>query len=245
MTAPLKRARAIILLCLSLLTIVSCRSANDAGPVEHPTPEKVVSSTPPFQTKEPNLYRARRTTTIVSADGKSVVTTTSLARDGEMRRSEFEVALKKVAYLDGPEGRIVLLPEERIYANLEPGNDLPTPKDAEQLEISPERLLHTESTTTTYEKIGTEPIGGRNANKYRIVVNGSAPGNVSLSETIVWIGDGLNMPIRSETRSPDGTRITTELSDISLDVDKQLFQVPDDYEKVTFAELLKRLRKIP
>jgi hypothetical protein len=49
------------------------------------------------------------------------------------------------------------------------------------------------------------------------------------------------MPIRSETTSPDGTRITMELSNVTRDVDKRIFQVPDDYEKIAFAELRKRL----
>jgi hypothetical protein len=49
------------------------------------------------------------------------------------------------------------------------------------------------------------------------------------------------MPIKSETKSSDGTRYSMELSDISVDVDNVLFQIPKDYQKVTFAEFRKRL----
>jgi outer membrane lipoprotein-sorting protein len=84
-------------------------------------------------------------------------------------------------------------------------------------------------------------IGGRKATKYHVVVNSSTAGNVTRSETLIWIDEALNMPIRSETKSSDGTRITTELADISLEIDKQLFQIPEGYEKIAFTEFRKRL----
>ncbi len=111
------------------------------------------------------------------------------------------------------------------------------------LDTSPEALLHADAVTTSYQKLGAETIGGRNTSKYRVVVNTSAAGNVSLSETLIWIDETLKMPVRSEATSPDGTRVTTELAGIALDVEKSLFQVPADYEKIAFSELRKRFRK--
>ena len=108
-------------------------------------------------------------------------------------------------------------------------------------EVSPEGLLHEDSESTSYQKLGAEAIGGRNANKYRIVVNSSAAANVSQSETMMWVDEALQMPVRSETKSADGTRVTMELSEIKLDVNKDLFTVPKDYQKLTFSELRKRL----
>ena len=49
------------------------------------------------------------------------------------------------------------------------------------------------------------------------------------------------MPVKSETKSADGTRVLMELSDVSLAVDNVLFQIPKDYQKVTFNEFRKRL----
>jgi outer membrane lipoprotein-sorting protein len=60
---------------------------------------------------------------------------------------------------------------------------------------------------------------------------------------LIWIDEALNMPIRSEMKSTHGTLITAELTDISLDVDKRVFQVPDGYEKVTFTDFSKRITK--
>lgn len=229
-----KRERALISLCSSLLLVVASCSSQTKTPTSNATTETVVSSTPPFQTKEPERYRATRTITSVTADGKATITTTSIARDGELRRTESEVASRKLVLLNLPEGPFVLLPDEKIYAS-DSGDSVPG--TAEDDEISPEKLLHVDDFKSSYEALGTELIRGRNTNKYRVVVNSSNAASVSPSETLIWIDEALHIPIRSETKSSDGTRITMELSDIALDVDERLFQVPDDYKKVSFTEL--------
>jgi hypothetical protein len=86
-----------------------------------------------------------------------------------------------------------------------------------------------------------ETVGGRNAEKYRIVVNTPTSENVIVSEALIWIDEALQMPIRSEMTGSDGVKVTTELTDMALDVDNRVFQVPDDYQKITIAELLHRL----
>ena len=239
MNLPRKRERALISLCglFALLAFTSCAQNRSAAPVNAPA-ETVVSSTPPYKTKEPDRYRATRTITTVTSSGAKLVTKTSTARNGEMRRSESTVGSTKLVYLDVPMGRFVLLVDEKIYADLsgdvEPGL---TPDD----EVSPEGLLHAEDTNTSYQKLGTESVAGRNANKYRVVVNNSKGGSVSLSETLIWVDEALGMPVRSETKSADGTMVTMELSEISLDVDGRMFQVPEGYSKVTATELRKRV----
>jgi outer membrane lipoprotein-sorting protein len=157
-----------------------------------------------------------------------------VARDEESRRHESG----KVVDLDVKEGKFVLLPAEKVYADLSEESTI----NADQAEVtSPEGLLHEDSESTSYQKLGTESINGRNTNKYRIVVNNSAAPNVSQSETLMWIDETLQMPVRSETKSADGTRVTIELSEIKLEVDKDLFKVPKDYQKLSFSELRKRL----
>jgi outer membrane lipoprotein-sorting protein len=231
-------------LCLLFLFLLltACKTQTEPANTESASSETVVSSTPPFQTKEPERYQATRIITVRTASGETLVTKTTIARDGDMRRNESETASKRVAYLDLPEGRFVLLLDDKVYADLAADTGVSMSEDDS---VTPERLLHTETGTTSYQKLGTEVVGGRNSNKYRIVVNSSGAGNVStteiLSETLIWIDQSLNMPIRSETASPDGTRITTELTDVVLDVDKRLFQVPEGYEKIAFSEFRKRL----
>jgi hypothetical protein len=230
-----KRAGAAIAVSSFLLVTASCRSQSESLTTSQTqSSDTVVSSTPPFQTKEPERYRAVRTITTVNAAGETLVTKTSMARDGEMRRHESG----KIVYLDTPQGKFVLLPAEKVYADLADQSRISADQEEE---VSPEGLLHEDSESTSYQKLGAESIGGRNANKYRIVVNSSAAPSVSQSETVMWIDEVLQMPVRSETKSADGTRVTMELSEIKLDVEKSLFKIPDDYKKVTFGELRKHL----
>lgn len=226
-----------LLLLVLFLCFIACKSHSDPADTGNAPSETIVSSTPPFQTKEPDRYRATRIVTITSSSGEAIVTKTSIARDGDLRRHESETNSKLVAYLDLPEGRFVLLPDEKVYAAADAGIST-----TEGEEITPDRLLHTDTESTSYQKLGSEVIGGRNSTKYRVVVNSSTAGNVPRSETLIWIDEALKMPIRSETKS-EGTRITTELTDISLDVDKRIFQVPDGYENIALTDFRKRITK--
>jgi outer membrane lipoprotein-sorting protein len=231
----------LVAVCVVLLVVASCSSQNKTLTSATPSPDTVVSSTPPFQTKEPERYRAVRTITAVNAEGQTLVTKTSVARDGELRRHESTSGSKTIVYLDVPEGKFVLLTDEKLYADVTDQSQISADPKDEGLESSPDALLHTDTSTTSYQKLGNEVIAGRNTNKYRIVVNSPAPANVSQSETLMWIDEALQMPIRSETKSADGTHVTMEVSEIKLEVDKSLFTIPQGYQKVTFTELRKRL----
>ena len=222
-----------------LLLTVSCAQSPKVVP---DTPEEtVVSTTPPFQTKEPERYRATRTITTVTPAGETIVTQNRIARAGELRRDESDSAGRRVVYLELREGKFVVLPSDALFAELV-NRDEATIESDENSESSPDRLLHTDPIATTYQRLGAETINGRNTQKYRVVVNSSPDANVSVSETVIWIDDALQMPIKSETKSANGARSTMELSEIALAVDQSLFRVPEGYEKITFAELRKRLK---
>lgn len=231
---------ALLSLSLCMLAITSCRTASESTTNEAPPTDTVVSSTPPFKTKEPERYSATRTITIFSPDGDPVVSKTLLAKDGPMRREEPLTTAVRAVYLDLPDGRFVLYPDEKIYAAATAENEPAGSTGAE--EKSPDRLLHIEPISTTYQPLGAETVNGRSATKYRIVVNNSGSENVTLNETVMWIDDTLNMPIKSETKSPAGIRSVMELSDVALEVDKQLFQIPAGYEKIVFSAIEKQLK---
>lgn len=227
--------------CALFLIASACSQSQNVG-TDTNVDETVVSSTPPFATKEPERYSATRTITTVTAAGETVVTKNSVARDGERRRDDHELASQRVVYLTLPAGAFLLLPEEKAYAELASAIPVQTPGNMDETDSSPDRLLHTEPIATSYQRIGAETIGGRATQKYRVVVNSSADANVSVGETFIWLDEGLRMPIRSETTSRDGKRVTMELTDIVLDVDGHLFQIPEGYEKITILELRKRLK---
>jgi outer membrane lipoprotein-sorting protein len=219
--------------CASLvfLSLAGCRSQTELTATENTPTEIVISATPPFQTKEPERYRATRTITVTTATGKTFTTKTLIAKDGERRRNESDGTV----YLDLPEGRFVLIPDEKVYADVVAEPDMNTDE-----QVSPESLLHADTGATSYQNLGNDVMDGRNTTKYRVLVNSSNTQNVRLSETLIWIDDALKMPVRSETTSPDGTRIQMELSDLSFELGRDLFQIPEDYEKIAFSELRRR-----
>ena len=203
------------------------------------TNANTISSTPPFETKEPEHYRATRTITTAGANGQTLVTKYSIARDGEQRRDESDSTGQRVVYLTLADGTFVLLPDEKLYAVVK-NEDLNTGE--QDAESSPDRLLHTELVTPRFQKLGNETIAGRNLQKYRVVVNSSAGENVSVGETLLWFDETLHMPVRTEMSSPNGTRITTELADVVLDAEPKLFEIPKDYQKIEFNKLRERLK---
>ena len=223
----------------SMLLVSAC-AQNQSVATSETANETVVSSTPPFQTREPERYRATRTITTVTAADIEEITKNLIARDGELRREEIDAGGQRVVYLNLPEGRFVLLPEEKVFADATNVEHL---ESGEESESSPDRLLHTEPISTTYQRVGAETINGRNTQKYRVVVNSSTGANVSGSESTVWVDDVLQMPIKSEMKSADGTWWKMELTDIGLQVEKSVFRIPEDYKKIAFSELRARLKK--
>jgi hypothetical protein len=233
------RRKAVHTLILLLLQLVaSCRSQTETPVTTKSSADTFVSATPPFQTKEPERYRATRTITKINATGQTEVIKSMIAKDGEFRRLDAELVSVRMILLLGPPGNFVLLPDKKVYVDQSEGA---APGAMLDDESSPERLLHAESGTSSYQKLGDEVVSGRKTNKYRVVVNASNAANVSSSETLIWIDEALGMPIRSETKSADGSRSTMELSDLALEVDKSIFQVPADYKKVPFSEISRYL----
>ena len=233
------RVRAFVLFSASVILLTACAQTQKNSNQTNAN-DTVVSSTPPFQTEEPERYRAIRTTTIVTAAGQTTVTRNSIARDGEQRRDETDTVGHRVVYLTLSEGRFVLLPDDQSFATVA-NEDLNAGE--QESETSPDRLLHTEVITTAYEKVGADTSNGRNLQKYRVTVNTGAGKNVSVGETFLWFDETLHMPVKTESTSPDGTRTTTELSDVVLNVDKRLFEIPKDYQKIEFNKLRERLNR--
>ena len=237
------RRKTLISFSAFLLLAVSSCAPNQKVTTETNANETAVSSTPPFQTKEPERYRATRTITTVTTTGQTTVTKDLIARDGERRRDEPEIAPRRMVFLYVPEGKFILFPDEKVYVELTKLDQAETSSSENESDTSPDRLLHTDPTATSYQRIGTETINGRTTQKYRAVVNSSTDTNVSANETLIWVDETLQIPIKSETKSSDGKRVTTELTDISLDVERALFQVPEGYQKVPLGELDKGWKK--
>lgn len=243
MSADLIARRWAILLVFGIALVSSCCSKWRPATESTNPSDQIIASTPPFQTREPEHYQAVRTITFTDSSGKSFVTKTVIARYEELRREEMASGSHELVLLDSDQGRVILLPQARIYSEADSGTPNGVIPDQQSLETSPDRLLHSEPNSTSYQKVGTESVSGRQATKYRVVVNISGAGNVSSSETMIWVDEGLGMPIKSETKVSDGSSTLMEISNVVLQVDKSLFQIPAGYEKVPTGELRGRLSK--
>jgi outer membrane lipoprotein-sorting protein len=97
----------------------------------------------------------------------------------------------------------------------------------------------------SYLKMGTEQLGPRRATKYQARnANETEPATASF----IWVDDELGMPIRSETshsNAAGSVRVIMELSDIALEIEQSLFDLPRDYQKVEYARLQDDLAKTP
>lgn len=228
----------------AIVLLASACAQNQRVATENASNETLVSSVPPFQTREPERYRATRTiTTVTSADEEEIIKT-AIARDGELRREETDAGGQRVVYLNLPEGRFVLLPDEKVFADATTVEHLESGVESDgESESSPDRLLHTDPIATTYQRLGVESVNGRNTQKYRVVVNSSTGANVSGSESVVWVDESLQMPIKSEMKAADGTWWKMELTDIVPEVESTVFRIPEDYKKIAFSELRARLKK--
>lgn len=237
-----RRTKLAITVVVSVL-VCACSSASHRAVDLAAPQEQSFSSVPPFKTIEPAKYRAERSITYVDNQGASIVTKTFIARDGDLRREDFEIRNQKIAIIETGENRIVLLPEARIYADVNQTGDAAVVSDLLESGSSPERLLHEQTpVSSSYEKLGTEEVDGRTTTKYRVVVNNSGGASVSKLETLIWIDDDLGMPIRSESKS-EGRQSIMNLTNISLTVAGSLFHIPEGYKKVATTEITQRLAK--
>jgi hypothetical protein len=210
------------------------------------------SSLPPFPTKEPKTYQARRIVTFnqssTNPDHPSAQRTSTvvIARDGDQRREEHEAgALGTIVYLETAAGRFVLLPKSRLYAAQDDkttDNGL-TQLNAEPETMSPDFLLNESTVATEYQKLGEEVRSGRATTKYRVITRS---GNPSIaSETLIWIDEILGIPVASElatSNSIGSARIFMELRDISTEVDSAVFALPANYRKVPMSQILSMIR---
>ncbi|MGI8897137.1 MAG: hypothetical protein ACR2IB_01965 [Pyrinomonadaceae bacterium] len=243
----------VLLVCDCGFMLPACRSSQGPANSNSGFADTRIAAftTPPFSTKEPERYQAVRITSFTEtgstenshfSQSKHVL----IARDGEKRREEyFAGANGQVVYLEIPAGRFIVLTAGRRYADLNTPSDETDPGNPlnDSSALSPDQLLNEAHAPATYEKLGIETLEGRMTTKYRVVV---LTGADSQNETLIWVDEGLGMPVRSETTSKStghSSKVTMELKDVKLEVDERLFSWPSDYRKVEAGLIFDLIRK--
>jgi outer membrane lipoprotein-sorting protein len=256
----IQRARAVFI-CFFVLTLLlataSCKrsdntSNQNVGAANANGVSQETSATPPFATKEPERYQAVRIVTSSigggSADsgaeaGESKKTV--IARDGDRRREDYETAGGTLSFLQLPNGTYLLLPEKKLYAEwkADAGNTRDAQTTSAEPVLPPDKLLNEARPQSHYEKLGTETINGRETVKYRVTVRGQAGiAKDTAIESLIWVDERLGMPVKSEMSSTDGAKVTMELRDITETVDENVFNLPQDYQKIEAREIFAQLK---
>ena len=176
----------------------------------------------------------------------------TVARDGARRRVEYELpAGRKISLLQMPEGDYLLDTNKKLYAELADDTNtaaahagsgaVHASSGKAMRDFSPDELLGKGRAAARYEKLGAETLNGRATTKYRVTptgITGEAGGNVG--ESLIWIDDELQMPIKQEIVSAngaDGARWSMELRDIETNVPAETFEIPAGYRKVALQVL--------
>jgi outer membrane lipoprotein-sorting protein len=246
-----------------LLSTASCKRSEvtgnqNSGASNSNSAAEETLTTPPFATKEPERYQALRVVTS-SMNGETgnrsaadaLNSQTFIARDGDRRREDYETpAGVKISLLQLPNGTYVLLPDKKLYAEWKLEADGITDKQVASVppDFSPDKLLNEARPEAHYEKLGAETVNGRATMKYRVTIRGKAGTTREITtESLVWVDEGLGMPIKSEMTSTGGdagnTHVTMELRDIKETVDAGVLELPQDYRKVEARDIFAQLKQ--
>lgn len=138
-------------------------------------------------------------------------------------------------------GRFVLLPQEKLYADLNEtsGDDKLSKLEKDSESIHSNYLLHEGHFSPRYEKLGAETINGRQTMKYRVTSSLSTNAKTG-NERIIWVDEVLDMPVKTELVQREGIRsskVLTQLTEIRTEVDATQFKIPGDYRRVKAAQI--------
>jgi hypothetical protein len=245
------RALVFLLLLTLWLATASCKrsdvSGNQNGAANGNTAVGEEVTSPPFATKEPERYQAVRVTTYSQSGEADAVSQTFIARDGDRRREDYESPTGlKISSLQLPGGNYILIPSKKIYAELRAETSSAGTEREESVpaDFSPDKLLNEARPEARYENLGAETVGGRATRKYRVTVRGkTGTAKDVLTETLIWVDEQLGMPVKTETVSSGGaaaagSKILMELRDMKETIDAGLFDLPLDYKRVEYKEIL-------
>lgn len=206
-------------------------------------------------TREPEKYRATINLKVEATGNQTTslpTLTSEFARDGANRRLSFTLpGGDEVIYLDQQNKRIIILPKRKQYAELTPeatGFEVPSV-------MTPAQIVNQLKSSTSYQLVGDEAWNGRPATKYRF--NSSTQTNTQAgevkTEAYLYVDKETGLPIRSETMTQStggnvqgysGAKIIQEITNIQMDVDPKLFEVPQGYSRIEPEQIKQQVNAV-
>jgi hypothetical protein len=204
----------------------------------------------PLEAREPENYSVTTTITIQPTGNAPQANIPplqfSFARMGTDRRISFKLPdpVGEVIYLEKSPLKYLIFPARSQYVELDP-NELGFQLGAV---MSPPSIIARVKERTQYEQLGTEPINGRTAIKYRFRAAADTHTKVGTAQadSIVYVDQETGLPLRSEietsSSSGAGARIITSAESLQLAPEASLFEVPTTMKKVSSAELKQQVQ---
>lgn len=202
--------------------------------------------------REPEKYVATLVLTAQTTGGERAATipplSAEVARNGADRRIAFKLPNnEQLIYLDRADTRYIISPTRKQYAELTreaTGFDIPRMMTPAQIVAQMQKLRG-------YKEAGEEQVGGRTAIKYTYAGTsntGTEAGKVN-AEAFVYVDKETGLPLRSELTSQaegnvqgvKGLKVITEMREIKSEVDPQMFEVPQGYNKVSQEEVRQQI----
>jgi hypothetical protein len=222
-------AISLVLASTVLIGLQGCKWWNGGAST---TPTKIAEpkSRIPYPAKEPESYRA-----IVAVTTGEIVRRAAIAKDRTDLRIDFEIGSERSLTMLRTDRTYVISERKEIYAERASGGAFPAEEFVAEMTT---RLLH-RTENAEFEMLGYE----NELAKFRVRL-----GNSETGENIVYVDEKLGMPVIREFYSINGEArelmYRMELQDISLEVDRSVFELPKNYRKVTADEFYRVTRSV-
>ena len=222
------------LFILFLLCFSACQFWGKSAETPTPTPTPFVASEIPsdipFSTKEPEIYQAE----IINAsfsNGEKVERKTFTARNGAKYLTTFNLGEKYQVSQLQIEGKTFLIhPDKKVYTE----NAINQTNSAYTGETLSDFLTIewlNQKTSAVFENQGEE----NGLTKYLVRL-----GDTPNSETLIFVNESFKIPVKQEFFSVSGDQKTlmfsTEITNIRLVTEENLFEIPRDFRKITPKE---------
>ncbi|MGI8812287.1 MAG: hypothetical protein ACR2IH_07125 [Pyrinomonadaceae bacterium] len=216
-----------VILTALIAECAGCRQSNSVGKnagTADPTSGRAAA----FPTKEPETYQAE---VVITAGG--IEQKFRCMRKGSASRIDYDLGREyQRSYIRTDADRVVS-DRRKLYA------DVPAGRGGSELQNDTADNMLIRNHYSEIERLGTE----NGLSKFRAKMDQS-----TASEAIIYVNDELGLPVREElfSLSPDGGRqlqYTYELRDVRNEVDTGVFEIPQNYKKVSIDEFNKNRRK--
>lgn len=219
---------------LAVTLFSSCRwwqKAESQTPSPTPFVAEEIKNGIPFTNTEPESFQAEF---VISTGDKA--DKTFVARVGDNRRNDYNYGQKnQVSVVQLADNKYFLtFNEKNIYAENSTNAVFETAEN-------PFDFLTTEwlnqKSDAKFETLGTE----NGIQKYRVILVGN-----QMAESIIWVDDALNLPVKQEFYSINGEQrtlnFTFEMKNFTTKVDSVLFEIPKNFRKVSIEEFQKIIK---